>query len=700
MSTDEPSINEENKASNKQSSGDEKNIYFIVIIPQEKNKTINKIKFKSEISAEKIYNKNIVKSNGKKLECIVFKSKDKNEKKESESNKYLLSFVIGDYIYDIIFCDKENTFIYETELLKGDKLLDNIAKESIDQNSITLYNKLDLFLRALENNNENNKVDKLFEETIGLYEENKKFGLLISLFVKIYEQNKDFCSKLIETFKNINEDENLDRDIDLVNNLDNFKEIYKNGDIIINKNGYDKINFYGILLCYLSSYDKENFPEIIKNFCKRDGDVLFEILIIYYKHFKEPLKQEPSFYNTFLTYAINKEKEFKLFDRILNFINDLETFLFTINNNIKEIFRKYKEDLRKKPFTLSSDLKLIKKDCEDNKKVIDHIIILIKEIIAFSKDNNILAIYLESTFWVNMLNHYNKSDLGSIKNCYQLRTLFKEYNNLIKELYKDSKKKNELDIKRDINGYNSKDEFTIILDKNVKVQLEGDKYNDEQKLDIIERYNPYYNNRDEDDKKRYKNNRKTDIFDYINFTNSTEGFKKSFHSLDFETMFEENIIEFINKLTSKIKDISTFGTIIEIIDTERIKEKDKIEDYYKILKKKYDSIFKKELRSLKEENKLKKAVEILSYFISILFLYEDNNIFLDDKIGSLDIKIKSLIYNELLKKYTDKKYEKIKEFIYEIYLNKLDDGDNIIKLIDNLLPEEKKKISRKIIEKM
>lgn len=49
----EPSTNEENKASNKKSSDEEKDIYILVIIPQENNINISKIKFKSEISTEK-----------------------------------------------------------------------------------------------------------------------------------------------------------------------------------------------------------------------------------------------------------------------------------------------------------------------------------------------------------------------------------------------------------------------------------------------------------------------------------------------------------------------------------------------------------------------------------------------------------------------------------------------------------------------
>lgn len=69
--------------------------------------------------------------------------------------------------------------------MKGNKYIDNIVKERIKQNNIPLYNKLDIFLEALEKNGENNKIEKLYEETINLYESKKRFSLLIALFLKI-----------------------------------------------------------------------------------------------------------------------------------------------------------------------------------------------------------------------------------------------------------------------------------------------------------------------------------------------------------------------------------------------------------------------------------------------------------------------------------------------------------------------------------
>ena len=169
-----------------------------------------------------------------------------------------------EYAYDILFSVKENTFVYDAELKKGNKWLYNIVKEDIDQTIIPLYNKLDIFLEALEKNEEKNKIDILYDETINLYEKRKKFSLLISLFVKIYDKNKDLCSKLLKIFNEINEKENTDKDKELAVYLDTFNEIYSNADNIIKNNCYNPIDFYGILFCYLSHYDKGNFSKIIK----------------------------------------------------------------------------------------------------------------------------------------------------------------------------------------------------------------------------------------------------------------------------------------------------------------------------------------------------------------------------------------------------------------------------------------------------
>ncbi len=201
--------------------------------------------------------------------------------------------------------------------------------------------------------------------------------------------------------------------------------------------------------------------------------------------------------------------------------------------------------------------------------------------IKFSEKEKILVIYLKSTFWINLIKEYNFPDWENISNCHKLRELYKNYNALINNLYEDDPKKsvhkkNKDDIysniKSDINRYYERDEFAFLLNKNIEEFFEKkNKISNAEILGTVENYNPYFSVKDKIDKEKYKNNRDTYIFDYINFFRTTEKFIKTFQNLNFEKLFEENIRDYINKITGKIKDIQTFGNIIKLINIGRIK---------------------------------------------------------------------------------------------------------------------------------
>ena len=338
-------------------------VYFIILSEGKEKLNFEDLNFLSEIEPKNIYNNSIEKGKGKSsfLFHQVFKLEIKN--KNSFDNK--LQYEIGEQSYDILFDVKDNSFIYEVELLKGNKYIDNIIKIKIDQNQIPLHYKLDIFLEALNKNKETNKIELLFEETYELYKAKKRFSLLISLFLKVYKEYQKLCSKLIDTFKEINGKENRDRDKDLIIELDTFNNIYSNGKSLYEKNDYDPVSFYGIIFCYLSYYDKDNFSRIIKDFSVGNAEILYEILITYYLHFKQnPLEQNSKFYNDFVVYVIENKKEYEIFERVLNYIDDIETYLYVINENRIEIFKKY-NDLRNEPIELGDELKLIKKEYEE-----------------------------------------------------------------------------------------------------------------------------------------------------------------------------------------------------------------------------------------------------------------------------------------------------------------------------------------------
>ena len=310
---------------------------------------------------------------------------------------------------------------------------------------------------------------------------------------------------------------------------------------------------------------------------------------------------------------------------------------------------------------------------------------------------------MKSTFWINLIKEYNIPDWENINNIFKLRKIYKDYYNLVNKIYEDEPKdlnkknkdsKNRNAIKDDINQYLERDEFAFMLDALIKKFFEEnhDKISNAEILGTIAKFNPYFSVKDKEDKDKYKNNREVYIFDYVNFNRITEVFIKNFKSFNFEKMFEENITDYINKITSKIENIQTFGNIIKLINEKEIKE-EKQKDYFRILEDKYKLIIKKDIISMKGEKELEKLIKIIAEFVSKLFLFYNDNRFLDEEISSMDDKIKSLIYIELITIYNQEEYKKQKDRIFEIYLEKIETEEgreNVIKLIQRLKDDDKK----------
>ena len=756
----------------------EKDIYLFIIIPKEiekenqKEENLNELNFTSEIVPEIIHEKEIKKEDGSSFVHRIFKFKRKKEENEVNNKgkeiSYTIEYIVGNDVYTIKFAVKENSFVYDIDLKKSDYYINNIVPLNINQGIIPLYNKLEIFLEALQKTNETSKIEKLYEEAIDLYKKEKKFNLLIFLFLRIYE-DKNLCSKLLSkllaTFKEIKGLEEPNIDENLGRNLDNFNKIYSNKEFI-KTNEYDPITFYGIIICYFYYYDTNDtyFSKTIKELYKENNKVLYEILIMFHSYFLKSLNQDLDFYKDFIGYVIDN-KDMKTFKKALNYIKDIETFVNVINIYKEKIFKNY-NDLE--PITIKSDLKLIKRKNTKNKKnELDIIKSLIENIIDYSDKNKKLLLNFASEFWINLVKKYSNADIENINNCYKLRILFKKYHLSIKYLYKEynnihchakddkkdknkdneekkddkkdknkDKKHKEKDenkevkeekskdkhkdkdekkedkktkkddkdniiesIEKDIEIYYRRDEFTFVLNRNIKDYLiENDLPND-KKLGIIEKYNPYFNIKEEDDEKKYSHNRDVSILDCINFDKSDELFLKTFHKLNLENIFKKNISEFLNKIVSKIKNIANFGTVLDLIDIKRIEDKT-IKEYYNLLKNKYEEYIKNEIESITDEKELNMGVCILSKFVSKIYLFENNCNFLDNRISKLDNRIKSLIYNELMKTYKGDDYGTMKDYIFKLFLKKLDNIENIIKLIDSLTdPEDKKKFTKELVKK-
>ena len=668
------------------SKGERKDIYFIIIYPIKEKEKSKKIYFSEfDIFPENIFENELKQENGIIFYEKVFMFNGKT------NNNYNIEFEIGKTCYTITFEVKESTFIYDVELKKGNRILKNIYKEIIDQKIIAYHKKLDIFLEALKKKNEKDKIETLYKDTIKLFEKKNNFNILISLFVQLYK-NKELCPLLMKRFKEMNnkvkyKEKNIDRDKDLEKYINIFKDISSEADFLINSNDYESIQFYAIILCYLNYYDNNNFRKIFQKLFIEKWDILYEILLIYFSHFITPINQNLDFFVKFIFYTASK-KEFNIFENALKYIRDIETFIIVMDKIKEKIVEKYitsKDCFR--PIKLKASLELKKKEKNEEMK---NIIQTIKSIITYNKGKQVLLVYFTSNFWKKLLKEYNVPDEDNIEICYKLRKIFYEYNDLVNTLFKTGKKN---EIKKDINKYFDKDEFAFLLDKNIKKFLDINKENKEvsnsQKLGLVEEFNPYY----KEDKYLYK--RDTSIFDYINLDDADEQFIKTFRKLQFEIIFKDNIIEFLKKMVSKIKNISNFSTILKIIDIKRIS---KIDEFYYQLRNKYENDIKRQIESLTGET-LNDAVKILAKFADILYIHEKNCDFIETKIDKLDKKISFLIYNELMRNCKGDEYKSMKELIYQKFLNKLDNIDSIIDLIDSLDKKDKKFFLEELIKK-
>ena len=244
----------------------EKEIYFIILYQRNEKENPTDMVFSKDCdNSPTIILNNEIKIRENIYKYIyqkVFKYKNIGGKKNIE-----LIFFLGENVdkYIIQFEIKHEIFIYDVDLEKGNKYLDNIARENIDQKMIDYQDKLDLFLKALKENKEENKIEQLYIETIKLYSKKKNFSLLISLFSRIH-QDKKLCELLLGKFYNMEKDINPVRDEKLGDHFNSLMAItVSEAENLIKENGYNPIQFYGLLLCYLNFYDYQTLKIVLIN---------------------------------------------------------------------------------------------------------------------------------------------------------------------------------------------------------------------------------------------------------------------------------------------------------------------------------------------------------------------------------------------------------------------------------------------------
>ena len=257
--------------------GEEKEIYFIIFYSSEQKENPKDMTFCEEckIVPKIILNKEIKINNKKFIYRKVLKFKNCEGKQNAE-----FSFYLGqeDDKYFISFEIESKTFIYDVFLKKRNKYLENIEKININQQSMEYKDKFELFFDSLKQNNEENKSQELYLETIDLYSKKSSFSFLISLFSKIYEEKKS-CNLLLKIFyemnvnigKGKNKDDNADRDDKLGARFNSLIiKITEDSENYIKSYGYNPVHFYGILVCYLNTYDYNAFENCINKLHRKN----------------------------------------------------------------------------------------------------------------------------------------------------------------------------------------------------------------------------------------------------------------------------------------------------------------------------------------------------------------------------------------------------------------------------------------------
>ena len=731
-------------------------LYFFITYTRKKKEEANDIDFvdpeKSELKPECIY----LDEQYKDEEQLFYYNKifkvSKSSGKGKKRNNFYFEFEINDEKFIISFDSKGKTFIYEVSLEVGKKIID--IRRKINQNK-DYYKTIEYFIKALKKKGKESIIDNLYKETIELYSKKKGFTFMIVLFLNIYEK-KNLCSELMKIFKEINgnpkdNEKNMDRKSFLKDFLSQFKEIKTQADTIIKNNDYEPIEFYGILLCYFNYYDQETFASLLNKF-PQEPKILYEILLIYNAHFKYPINQNLDFLNKFIIYAI-ANRDFSVFEKGLNYILDIETFLNIIEKNKEAILEKYNakriiklDDLKFKKKTNKIDMedesqitkditiegnesntnskKIIKQSLEEfipkikkeKHKSIYEVIGNITSIIDFCKKKKTFLIYFTNNFWQYILNYYNEPKMDNIKICFELRKIFVKYHDLVIEVFE--KKDPKYTIKKEAINYFQRDEFAFLLDQIIRKYNNNPDVINIEKLAFITKYNPYYI------EPKYSNKIDCAIFDSFDINTIDNEFIGYFREMDFEKIFKDNISEYIKKFFEKIKNIQNLDTIIKLINIKKIEKKDL---YLDSLKKRYDIIISDKIGSLENE-KLNEAVYVVAKIAIISYVYREKKKkfeFIKKLIKELDRKVIPLIFIEIINLCFNKEdkddekeveedndidgeekkkrkevedqdidFKEMKEFIFTEFSNKLvneKDIENIINLIDCLEGKNKKK---------
>ena len=620
-------------------SNQDKDYYFLIYlkIPSKEIPT-EEIKFLSpkDNAPKCIYNKE---ENGSLIKVFKYSGIIKDQ-------SFLFSFGKNEYKL-IIEHPKEKTFFFDI-ILQEKK---NYIFSKIQQNKFGDAEKTNFFYDALIAQEEKNKIDILYRDSLNIFSKDPKFHSLINLFVRIY--NTNLCAKLLEEFsKKINEKKIKD----IVDNQNlgqyeyNFDQICENMEKTISTNSLDKQNFYGLILCYLNNYRNEKYKNVFKDLYNKDKKVLYEVMLRFKPYLKKPIDLSDEQYNEMLIYAAEKDFQFFKKNGLMYINNEIIKFLKIIENNMEKI-------IKLKDFS-SIEIPKIEATVAVNFK---ELFPSIRKINSFSGKNSILLVYFKSDFWESLEKRFTSITKENMEYCKQLKNVFFAYYHSLKKIFNGD---NNNPILKEMVIFQKKQtvSFANCLNKLVSVYIKENPVTNIEILNLIKEYNVLYSKKEENEniiKKRDPN-----ILSQIDLEDVDDDFIKEFKDMDFEELNKNILDKYFLVFTEKIKKISDINIVIKLINEKKLG--DKKQGYILRLKYKYNDAIRN-LGELSENEDLTKALANITLFIcenenSISFLEDDIK-----KSNEISEELKHNIYMELLKLSYENKNEKLKEYIKKLY---------------------------------
>ena len=672
-------------------------IYIMITYPKKKEPN-NEIKFKDKkILVQKIYSAKNETNKNDNIIILKYTKKKSQEKDKSVDktgsikNKISIEFETNskNENYKIEFEPGEKSFIYEPKLTDLGGFYG--TKKVIKQNSISNSEKFRIFYNALVEKED--EIKELYKDSINLYGKSPSLDFLVNIFEKIFN-DFDMCKLLFKEFKNslkkitekieninVNESKTLEKFKDKFTEINDFAEKNK----IIKENSDISADYFGLILYYYYNYDVTKFSELIKHIYSQNSSILFQILLTYKSFFKKDLKIDENILDEFIKFASGKTYKI-LTESGLIYLKNLKIFLRIINNNRDKLIEI--ENFKPLP-TNDLEKKLDKKD-------INEIIKNIGEIIEFSKEkDNKLLIMLNDKLWTKLINICNSSEEENIILLSELRELFLNYFKLIK----DSGIKG--DIFTNAEKFSKKDEFDIKLHNNIMNFIKNDKnISNIQILSLIKERDPIYYDSKYGKDAINKDKRDYKILDLFDFDKIDDEFKEAFKEFKFEIIFKKDIINFLTKLFSKVKNWNNFCCIYNLINEENIEEKN-ISDLIYLIKDTYLKLIyeKKEIPNL-QENEIQTLIETLADIAVFIFDKKEKKNDFFPNIKQLPEEIQNKIYIELYTKYNSdgKRKEIIENYVKDYYIKilKNKNSERVIPFIEILNSDDYNDIMNRI----